>query len=83
MVSANTCAEECQKAFFPSVSLKVYKIKEPSVVRGVEVSMVVPLKFAEITFLANPSLILFATSIGVLLLENSLIVPSGKVILII
>ena len=83
IASAKTCAEECQKAFLPSASLNVYKVNEPSVVNGVLVSMVLPLKFAEITFLANPSLMFFATSIGVLFITNSLIVPSGSVILII
>jgi hypothetical protein len=43
----------------------------------------VPLKEAEITFLANPSLMLLATSIGVMFGANSLTDPSGKVILII
>ena len=83
MASAKTCADECQKAFLPAASLNVCNTKEPSVVKGVLVSMVVPLKVAEITFLAKPSLMLFATSIGVLFTANSLRLPSGKVILII
>jgi hypothetical protein len=58
-------------------------MSEPSVVNGVAVSIVVPLKAAEITFRANPSLMLLATSIGVELLANSLIEPSGSVIFII
>ncbi len=52
-------------------------------VKGVTVSTVVPLKDAEITFRANPSLMLLATSIGVTPVANSLTDPSGKVILII
>jgi hypothetical protein len=45
----------------PSASFQVYNIRLPSVVKGVVVSTVVPLKEAEITFLANPSLMLLAT----------------------
>jgi NADH:ubiquinone oxidoreductase subunit K len=47
------------------------------------VSTIVPSKEAEITFLANPSLMLIATSIGVIPAANSLTDPSGKLILII
>jgi hypothetical protein len=78
-----TCEVECQKAFFPLSSFHVYNIRLPSVVKGVVVSIVVPLKEAEITFLANPSLMLLATSIGGTPDVNSLTDPSGKVILII
>jgi hypothetical protein len=53
------------------------------VVKGVLVSIVVPSKDAEMTFLANPSLMFLATSIGVVPGANALIDPSGKVILII
>ncbi|MNR94858.1 hypothetical protein D3C72_259790 [compost metagenome] len=80
---AITCEVECQNAFFPPSSFHVYKIRLPSVVKGVVVSTMVPLKEAEITFLANPSLMLLATSMGVIPGANSLTDPSGKVILII
>src|SRR3970040_552817 len=78
-----TCEVECQKSFLPSASFHVYNIRLPSVVKGVVVSTVVPSKEAEITFRANPSLMLLATSIGVTSEANSLTDPSGKVILII
>jgi hypothetical protein len=74
---------ECQNAFLPSLSFQVYKIREPSVVSGVLVSMVVPLKLADNTFRANPSLMLSATSIAVEFFSNSFTEPSGSVILII
>jgi hypothetical protein len=64
-----------QKAF-PFSSFHVYKIRLPSAVKEVVVSTVVPLKEAEITFLANPSLMLLATSIGVTPNANSLTDPS-------
>ncbi|OQA06337.1 MAG: hypothetical protein BWY67_01976 [Bacteroidetes bacterium ADurb.Bin397] len=48
-----------------------------------ELSHTTPLTFAAKTFLAKPSLILFATSIEVVPLGYSLTLPSGKVILII
>src|SRR5690554_836167 len=80
---AITCEEECQKACFPSLSFQVYKTKLPSVVNGVTVSTVVPLKFAEITLRAKPSLILKATSCGVIPEAYSRTDPSGNVILII
>ena len=50
---------------------------------GVEVSIVFPLNDAEITFLANPSLILMATPIGVVSDSNCFTLPSGRVIAII
>jgi hypothetical protein len=49
------------KAFF-RFHHSMYKIRLPSAVKEVVVSTVVPLKEAEITFLANPSLMLLATS---------------------
>ena len=61
----------------------VNKVSDPSVVKGVLVSTVLPLNSAEITFLANPSLMSLATSIGVAFEANSLTLPSGNVILII
>src|SRR5690606_13613231 len=80
---AKTWAEECQKAFLPSSLFHVYKTNEPFVVNGVTVSTVVSLKLAEITFRANPSLMLLATSIGVTFIGNSFTLPSGNVICII
>src|SRR5680860_220349 len=82
MACAITCDVECQNAFLPSLSFQVYNIRLPFDVKGVEVSKIVSLKFAEITFLAKPSLMLLATSIGVIPLSNSLTVPSGKLIFI-
>ena len=76
-------ADECQKAFLPSGFSHVYNTKLPSVVRGVTVSIVLPLKAADNTLRAKPSLMLSATSAGVIPLLNSLIEPSGRVILII
>ena len=58
-------------------------MRSPSSISGVEDSIVVSLKDAEITFLANPSLILIATPIGVMPALNCFTLPSGKVIAII
>src|SRR5690606_7529075 len=80
---AITCDVECQNAFLPSASFQVYNVKLPSVVKVVVVSTVVPLKFAEITLRAKPSLILKATSCGVTPEAYSRTEPSGNVILII
>ena len=77
------CAEECQKAFLPSGLSQVYNVKLPSVVRGVTVSLVLPLKLAERTLRASPSLIEAAISAGVIPLWYSFTEPSGSVILII
>src|SRR5690606_41632358 len=52
------------EGLFPSWSFHVYKIKLPSVVRGVTVSIVWLLNFAEITLRAKPSLMSLATSIA-------------------
>jgi hypothetical protein len=73
-----TCEVDA-KSFFPFSSFHVYN--KTAIRRQRVVSTVVPLKEAEITFLANPSLMLLATSIELrlTLLTN----PSGKVILII
>src|SRR5690554_404950 len=80
---AITCEVECQKAVLPSSLFHVYKTKLPSVVKGVTVSTVVPLKLAEITLRAKPSLMLKATSCGVMPEAYSRTEPSGNVILII
>ena len=45
--------------------------------------MIVPLKLAEITFRASPSLMLSATCLGVIPFSNSFTDPSGNVIFII
>src|SRR5690606_15575257 len=79
---ARTWADECQKAFFPSLSFHVYKIKLPSVVKGVTVSIVWLLNFAEITFRAKPSLMSLATSMAVMPALYALTEPSGKVMFI-
>src|SRR5690606_7326023 len=79
---ATTWDVECQNAFLPSASFQVKSTSLPSSVNGVTVSTMVSLNFAEITFLANPSLMLLATSIGVVPLENSFTDPSGNVIFI-
>src|SRR5690606_32143915 len=77
---ATTWEVECQNAFLPSLSFQVKRINLPSSTNGVEVSIVISLNFAEITFLANPSLILLATSSGVVPLAYSFTDPSGNVI---
>src|SRR5690606_15439 len=79
---AKSWADECQKAFLPSLSFHVYKIKLPSVVRGVTVSIVWSLNFAEITFRAKPSLMSLATSMAVMPVLYALTEPSGKVMFI-
>ena len=80
---ATTCDVECQKAFLPSVSFHVYKVRLPSWVRGVVVSMVVSLNLAEMTLRANPSLILLAMAMGVVPRSTCLMAPSGSLMLII
>ena len=80
---ARICAEECQKAFFPSGFSQVYNTKLPSVCKGVTVSIVFPSKLAEITLRAKPSLILRAISAGVIPFLYSLTEPSGSVTFII
>src|SRR5690606_6661379 len=79
---AKTWADECQKAFFPSLSFQVKSVKLPSSVKGVVVSTVVLLNEAESTFLAKPSLILCATSNGVVPCGYSRLLPSGNVMTI-
>src|SRR5690606_41823962 len=79
---ATTWEVECQKAVFPSLSFQLYRTSVPSAINGVTVSTVVPLNFAEIIFRARPSLMLLATSKGVVPFAYSLTFPSGSVILI-
>jgi hypothetical protein len=81
--SANKCAEECHKVDLPSGSLKVKSVNVASVSMGNVASFTLPLSFAESTFRANPSLILCATSRGVIPFLYSLTEPSGNVIFII
>ena len=71
------------ESFLPSASFQVYNTRLPSVVNSVVVSIVVVLYEAEITFLANPSLILFSNIHRSYTFANSLTEPSGKVTLII
>ena len=61
----------------------MYNVRLPLVVNKVEVSTVVSLNLAEITFRAKPSLISLATSDTVRLCLKDLTLPSGNVMLII
>src|SRR5690606_9133193 len=74
---------ECQKAFLPCGSFHVYNVRVPSPSKGVAVSTTVSPNLAEITFRANPSLMLLAISMGVVPSGTCFTAPSGNVILII
>ena len=82
-VCANMCAEECQKAVFPSSLSQVCKTNSASSRTGVTDSTVFPFIEADKTFRARPAEILLATSKGVTPDSNSRTEPSGRVILII
>ena len=74
-------AFDASKTFF-SLSLNDKRLTEESVKSGRVKSQTSPFTLAASTFLANPSLILFATSHEVVPLSYSLTLLSGKVIFI-
>ena len=77
------CAEECQKLIFPSLSFQVCKVRVASVVIARFASQTSPFILAESTFRASPSEIPIAISIAEVPLSTCLILPSGRVMLII
>ena len=81
--SAIICAEECQKASFPSASSNLYNFISASEFIGRVASHVSPLTPTATTYFANLLLILSAISKPVIPSLYSFFAPSGNVIFII
>ena len=77
------CAEECQKLIFPCLSFQVCRVRLESVVIARFASHTSSFILAESTFRASPSEIPIAISIAEVPLSTCLILPSGRVMLII
>lgn len=80
--SANTCAEECQKAYLPPLSFQVKIFISASDPIGLSRSHNSPFTSIDKAFRASPSLMPFAISIPFTPFSNSLEEPSGNDILI-
>ena len=78
-----SCAEECQKLIFPSLSFQVCRVRVESVVIALFASQTSPFTLADSTFRASPSEIPIAISMAEVPLFTCLILPSGRVMLII